>query len=188
MSNLLEVYYKLKHFNKIAKPLFQLARTLTLKEMAPEYQGFFKDLDAELAYHSSLIGDTNQAIASYRKMIAESKLRGQIDNIAIVNCNIANMYFLPLAEKIQYAKASLAAARNLSCSDVMEKLVLLDEVQQGNLSNIARLSQFHSNQQMPRLNQRSAYYAGLAYLQLDDLAGAQSMANRMTDHQELGTL
>jgi diguanylate cyclase (GGDEF)-like protein len=181
LSNLLEVYYLLKDFNKIAKPLFQLARTLTSKEMAPEYQGFFKELDAELAYHSSLIGDTNQAIASYRKVIAESKLRGQTDNIAIVNCNIANMYFLPLAEKIQYAKASLAAARNLPCSDLMEKLVLLDEIQQGNLSNIARLSEFNSNQQMPRLNELSAYYAGLAYLQLDDLVGAQSMANRITD-------
>jgi diguanylate cyclase (GGDEF)-like protein len=181
LSNLLEVYYLLKDFNKIAKPLFQLARTLTSKEMAPEYQGFFKELDAELAYHSSLIGDTNQAIANYRKVIAESKLRGQTDNIAIVNCNIANLYFLPLSEKLQYAKASLAAARNLSCSDVMEKLVLLDEIQQGNLSNIARLSEFNSNQQMPSLNERSAYYAGLAYLQLDDLAGAQRMANRMTN-------
>ncbi|TXK81602.1 diguanylate cyclase [Rheinheimera tangshanensis] len=181
LSSLLEVYYKLKDFNKIAKPLFQLARTLTSKEIAPEYQGFFKELDAELAYHSGLIGDTNQAIAGYRKIITDSKPKGQIENIAVANCNIANMYFLPLAEKIQYAKASLAAARNLSCSDAMEKLVLLDEVQQGNLSNIARLSQFHSNQQMPSLNQRSAYYAGLAYLKLNDLAGAQSMANRMTD-------
>ncbi|WP_264346751.1 sensor domain-containing diguanylate cyclase [Rheinheimera sp. MM224] len=181
LSSLLEVYYRLNHFNKISKPLFQLARTLTSKEMAPEYQGFFRELDAELAYHSSLIGDKHQAIAIYKKMITESKLKGQIDNIAIVNCNIANMYFLPLSEKIHYAKASLAAARNLSCSDVMEKLVLLDEIQQGNLSNIARLPQFHSNQQMPRLNERSAYYAGLAYLQLDDLAGAQRMANRMTD-------
>jgi len=181
LSNLLEVYYRLKHFNKISKPLFQLARTLKSKEMAPEYQGSFIDLDVELAYHSSLIGDTNQGIAIYKKMIADSKLKGQIENIAVANCNIANMYFLPLPEKIQYAKASLAAARNLSCSDVMEKLVLLDEVQRGNLSNSARLSQFHSNQQMPRLNQRSAYYAGLAYLQLDDLAGAQRMANRMTD-------
>jgi diguanylate cyclase (GGDEF)-like protein len=181
LSNLLEVYYELKDFNKIAKPLFQLARTLTSKEMAPEYKGFFKDLDVELAYHSSLIGDTNQAIAIYKKTIADSKLKGQIDNVAIANCNIANMYFLPLAEKIQYAKASLAEARNLSCSDLMEKLVLLDEIQQGNFSNRDRLSQFHSNQQMPSLNQRSAYYAGLAYLQLDDLAGAQRMANRITD-------
>ena len=181
LSSLLEVYYKQKHFHKIAKPLFQLAKTLKSTEMASEYEGFFIELDSELAYHSSLIGDTNQAIATYRKMIADSKLKAQIVNIAGANCNIANMYFLPLAEKIKYAKASLAAARNLSCSDVMEKLVLLDEAQQGNLSNIARLSQFHSNQQMPRLNERSAYYAGLAYLQLNDLAGAQSMANRMTD-------
>jgi len=181
LSSLLEVYYRLNHFNKISKPLFQLAKALTSKEMSPEYQGFFRELDAELAYHSSLIGDKHQAIAIYKKMNTESKVKGQIDNIGIVNCNIANMHFLPLAEKIQYAKASLAAARNLSCSDVMEKLVLLDEIQQGNLSNIARLSEFNSNQQMPRLNERSAYYAGLAYLQLNDLAGAQSMANRMTD-------
>ncbi len=181
LSSLLEVYYELKDFNKIAKPLFQLARTLASKEMAPEYQGFFKELDAELAYHSALIGDSKKAIASYRKIITDSKLKGQTENIAVANCNIANIYFLPLAEKIQYAKASLAAARNLPCSDLMEKLVLLDEIQQGNFSNRDRLSQFHSNQQMPSLNQRSAYYAGLAYLKLNDLAGAQSMANRMTD-------
>jgi diguanylate cyclase (GGDEF)-like protein len=181
LSNLLEVYYELKDFNNIAKPLFQLARTLASKEMAPEYQGFFKELDAELAYHSSLMGDTGQAIAIYKKLITKSKLMGQTENIAIINCNMANMYFLPLAEKILYAKASLAAARNLPCSDLMEKLVLLDEIQQGNFSNRDRLSQFHSNQQMPGLNQRSAYYAGLAYLQLDDLAGAQRMVNRMTD-------
>jgi diguanylate cyclase (GGDEF)-like protein len=34
---------------------------------------------------------------------------------------------------------------------------------------------------MPTLNERSAYYAGLAYLQLNDLAGVQNMLDRMTN-------
>lgn len=91
------------------------------------------------------------------------------------------MYFLPLTEKFQYAKASLQAMGNLGCSDVMEKLVLLEQVQQGNLANITRLAEFNPAQQMPALNERSAFYAGLAYLQLNDLAGVQKMLDRMTD-------
>ena len=70
---------------------------------------------------------------------------------------------------------------NIDCSDMMQKLVLLEEVQQGNLTNIARLAEFNPAQRLPTLNERSAYYAGLAYLQLNDLNSVQIMLNRMTD-------
>lgn len=181
LCNLLEVYYKLKQFDKISKPLFQLVRTLSANDIEPAYQNFFKRLDEELAYHSAQIGDIEEAQTRYKTLIARSDLNKESENIAIIYCNMANMYFLSLTEKIQYAKASLAAHKNAPCSDVMAKLVLLDEVRQGHLANIARLSEFNPLQQMPTLNERSAYYAGLAYLHLNDIAGAQRMLNRMTN-------
>lgn len=181
LSTLLEAYYKLKQYDKISKPLFQLVRTLSAKDIEPAYQDFFKRLEEELAYHSVQIGDIEQAITLYKKLIVRSELSNETENIAIIYCNIAAMYFLPLSEKIQYAKASLAAHKNAPCSDVMEKLVLLDEIRQGNLANIARLTEFNPFQQMPSLNNTSAYYAGLAYLHLNDVVGAQQMVSRMTD-------
>jgi len=181
LSNLLEAHYDLKQYDKISKPLFQLVKKLSAKDLEPVYQDYFNEIEVELAYHSALIGDVEQAIALYKTLITRAEQKKLIENIAISYCNIANMYFLPLTEKFQYAKASLQAMGNLACSDVMEKLVLLEQVQQGNLTNIARLAAFNPAQQMPALNERSAYYAGLAYLQLNDLAGVQKMLDRMTD-------
>lgn len=181
LSNLLEAHYDLKQYDKISKPLFQLVKKLSAKDLEPVYQDHFNEMDAELAYHSALIGDIDQAILLYKELVTRFEQDQDKENIAIVYCNIANMYFLPLTEKFQYAKASLQAMGNLACSDVMEKLVLLEQVQQGNLTNIARLAAFNPAQQMPGLNERSAYYAGLAYLQLNNLAGVQKMLDRMTD-------
>lgn len=48
LSNLLEVYYVLKQYDKISKPLFQLVRTLTSKDIAPTYQDLFNELEEEL--------------------------------------------------------------------------------------------------------------------------------------------
>ncbi len=180
LTNQLEVYYKLKQFHKISKPLFKLAEVMNSGSME-QFKELYLDLEAELAYHSGAIGDTGQALALYNKTIRRAQQRGMNETIAISYCNMANIYFLPLEEKIRYAKASLAAHTNVACSDVMDKLVLLGEVQQGNLANIARLVQFNTTQQMPRLNERSAYYAGLAYLQLNDLPSAKAMLNRITD-------
>ncbi|WP_245612874.1 GGDEF domain-containing protein [Rheinheimera texasensis] len=181
LGNLLEAYYLLKQYDKISKPLFMLIKTLSAKDVEPVYKNFFPDIEEELAYHSGQIGDIKQALVLSNKIIERTKLKNHTDNLAITNCNIANWYFLPLAEKFQYAKASLAVSNNVPCADVMEKLVLLEQVQQGDLTNIARLQQFNPAQQMPILNERSAYYAGLAYLHLNDLAAAQQMLNRLTD-------
>lgn len=182
LGNLLEAYYELKQYDKISKPLFTLVKTVSAKDVAPAYREVFVNtIQDELAYHSGQIGDIKQALALHDKSIERSKLENDRHNLAVTNCNIANLYFLPLAEKFQYAKASLAADNNVGCSDVMEKLVLLEQVQQGDLTNIARLLQFNPAQQMPTLNERSAYYAGLAYLHLNDLAAVQQMLNRMTD-------
>lgn len=181
LSSLLEAYYGLKQYDKISKPLFLLVKTISAKGIESSYQEYFQDIDGELAYHSGLIGDTEQAIALYKKKIIRHEQKNNLENIGVTYCNIANLHFLPLSDKYQYAKASLKAHSNLACSDVMEKLVLLEEVQQGNLANIARLAEFNPVQQMPSLNERSAYYAGLAYLHLNDLAGVQKMLERMTD-------
>ncbi len=182
LANLLEAYYAVKQYDKISKPLFTLVKTISAKDVAPAYQEVFVNtIQDELAYHSGQIGDIEQALALHHKSIERSKLENERYNLAVSNCNIASLYFLPLAEKFQYAKASLAADNNVGCSDVMEKLVLLEQVQQGDVTNIARLQQFNPAQQMSILNERSAYYAGLAYLHLNDLAGVQQMLNRMTD-------
>jgi len=183
LSNLMEVYYELKQYDKISKPLFQLARTLNSKEIEPYDQDFFNDLESELATHSAQIGDVDQAIALNTNLLTRVQRKDQKENVAIVYCNMANMYFLPLSEQIQYAKASLAAHRNVACSDFMEKIVLLSEVQQGHLANISRLSQFNPIQQMPGLNERSAYYAGLAFVHLNDWSAVQEMASRITSEQ-----
>lgn len=181
LSNLLEAYYEARQYDKISKPLFQLAKVFSADDIEPVYLEHLNELNEELAYHSALIGDIDQAISINKEMITRDEQDQAKENIAIGYCNIANMYFLPLTEKFQYAKASLQAMGNLACSDVMEKLVLLEQVQQGNLANIARLAEFNPVQQMPSLNERSAYYAGLAYLHLNDLAGVQKMLERMTD-------
>jgi diguanylate cyclase (GGDEF)-like protein len=182
LANLLEAYYKLKQYYKISKPLFMLVKTLSAKDIELAYRDFFiNNVEEELAYHSGQIGDIEQALTLYNNIIERAKLKSHTENIAISNCNIASLYFLPLAEKFHYAKTSLAVSNNVPCSDVMEKLVLLEQVQQGDLTNIARLQQFNPAQQMPTLNERSAYYAGMAYLHLNDLAAAQQMLNRMTD-------
>ena len=181
LSNLLSAYYAVKQYDKVSKPLFQLVKTLSVKDIEAAYQDYFYNIEEELAYHSALIGDVAQAITLYQKIIARSEIKNEAENIAVAYCNIANLYFLPLPDKFQYAKASLQAHNNLSCSDVMQKLVLLEEVQQGNLSHIARLAEFNPAQQMPTLNERSAYYAGLAYLHLNDFTAVQKMLNRMTD-------
>jgi diguanylate cyclase (GGDEF)-like protein len=181
LANSLEAYYKLKQYDKISKPLFMLVKTLSAKDIEAAYKDFFPTIQEELAYHSGQIGDIKQALTLYNQIIERAKQKNFTDNLAISNCNIANLYFLPLAEKFQYAKASLAVSNNVPCSDVMEKLVLLEQVQQGDLTNIARLQQLNPAQQMPGLNERSAYYAGLAYLHLNDLAAVQQMLNRMTN-------
>jgi diguanylate cyclase (GGDEF)-like protein len=181
LSSLLEVYYQLKRYDKISKPLFQLVKILSAKDIDPVYQNQLYEIDEELAYHSALIGDVEQAIALHKKVSIRAASNNEPVNIAIQNCNIANLYFLPIPEKFQYAKASLKAMNNIGCSDAMQKLVLLEEVQQGNLNNIARLAEFNPAQQLPILNERSAYYAGLAYLHLNDLIAVQKMMDRMTD-------
>ena len=182
LTYLLEAYYASKQYNKISKPLFTLVKILSQKDIEPIYRDFFLNtIEEELAFHSGLIGDIEQAIVLHTKIIERAKLKQGVDNTPTTYCNIANMYFLPLPEKIRYAKASLEVSKNTPCSDVMEKLVLLDEVQNGNQSNIARLQQFNPVQQMPTLNEHSAYYAGLAYLYLNDLSAAQSMLRRMTN-------
>ena len=181
LSNLLEVYYALKQFDKISKPLFKLVKVLSSQDISPYSQSHLSEVDAELAYHSGLIGDTDQAIAIYTKLLERYEVAGWPRNMAIVNCNMANMYFLPMAEKVQYARASLAADADVPCSDVMEKLILLDEIRQGNLANSARLSKFSQTQQMPTLNERSAYYAGLAFLHLNDIAAVEQMINMIKD-------
>lgn len=181
LGNLLDAFYALKQYDKISKPLFMLVKTLSAKDVEPVYKDFFPDIEEELAYHSGQIGDIEQAVTLYNQIIERAKPKKHTDNLAIINCNIANLYFLPLAEKFQYAKASLAVSNNVPCADVMDKLVLLEQLQQGDLTNIARLQQFNPAQQMPTLNERSAYYAGLAYLHINDLAAAQQMLNRMTD-------
>lgn len=181
LGNLLDAFYALKQYDKISKPIFMLVKTLSAKDVEPVYKDFFPDIEEELAYHSGQIGDIEQAVTLYNQIIERAKPKKHTDNLAIINCNIANLYFLPLAEKFQYAKASLAVSNNVPCADVMDKLVLLEQLQQGDLTNIARLQQFNPAQQMPTLNERSAYYAGLAYLHINDLAAAQQMLNRMTD-------
>jgi diguanylate cyclase (GGDEF)-like protein len=181
LTNLLDAYYELKLYDKISKPLFKLFKILSAQELGPAYKDEFNALNTELAYHSGLIGDVEQAIVLYKEVISRAEIKNDTYNVGITYCNMANLYFLPLSEKLQYAKASLAAQKNSPCSDVMEKLVLLEEIRQGNLNNVFRLAEFSSYQQMPGLNERSAYYAGLAYLHLNDFTSVQKMLDRMTD-------
>lgn len=181
LSSLLEVYYQLKRYDKISKPLFQLVKILSSKDIDPVYKNQLYEIDEELAYHSALIGDVEQAIALHKKVSIRAASNNEPVNIAIQNCNIANLYYLPIPEKFQYAKVSLKAMNNTGCSDSMQKLVLLEEVQQGNLKNVARLAEFSPAQRLPILNERSAYYAGLAYLHLNDLTAVRKMVDRMTD-------
>ncbi|MBP8227879.1 MAG: GGDEF domain-containing protein [Pararheinheimera sp.] len=182
LSNLLDAYYELKLYDKISKPLFKLFKILSATDLDPAFTDHhFNALDTELAYHSGLIGDVEQAITLYKKVISRAEIKNSTRNVAIAYCNMANLYFLPLSEKLQYAKASLAAQKNSPCSDVMEKIVLLEDIRQGNLNNVSRLAEFSSYQQMPGLNERSAYYAGLAYLHLNDFTSVQKMLDRMMD-------
>lgn len=128
-----------------------------------------------------MIGDTEQAIQQYGKLAQHYEQKNNSEHMAIIYCNIANMYFLPFQEKVRYAQASLSAHNNIACSDVMEKIVWLAEIQQGNFSNVNRLMQFNPVQQIPHLNESSAYYAGLAYLLLGNVSAAQEMADRITE-------
>ncbi|QYK05229.1 GGDEF domain-containing protein [Shewanella zhangzhouensis] len=181
LRHLLEIYYKRQLFEKIPQPLFQLSQVVKKGSVASKHQDYLYYLSEELAYHSNLIGDTNQAIELYNQLISHYLQTNEPDHVAIIYCNIANMYFLPFQEKVRYAQASLSAHNNIACSDVMEKIVWLAEIQQGNFSNVNRLMQFNPVQQIPHLNESSAYYAGLAYLLLGNVSAAQEMADRITE-------
>lgn len=182
---LLDSYYRLDQHEKVAKSLYQLAKLVASKSKDPLYKSYQHLVDQELATHSGRIGDVKQSVALYLKLIDETRSFNSPLYTAHLYCEMANLNFLPLSERFQYAKASLAAKKDTSCSDMMEKLVLLEEVQQGNLNNIARLSQIDSTQQFIVSNEYSAYYAGLAYLHLNDLASVQNMLKRLTHNNSL---
>ncbi|MCL2917344.1 GGDEF domain-containing protein [Shewanella litorisediminis] len=182
LRHLLEIYYKRQLFEKIPHPLFQLSQVVKKGSVASQHQDYLYYLSEELAYHSGLIGDLNQAIDQYNQLINHYQQTDEPDHVAIIYCNIANMYFLPFQEKVRYAQASLSAHNNIACSDVMDKIVLLGEIQQGNFSNVNRLMQFNPMQQIPHLNESSAYYAGLSYLLLGNVSAAQEMADRITEN------
>lgn len=180
LKHLLETYYKLQLFEKIPQPLFRLSQISKEFELSTNSKDLLFYLEEELAYHSSLIGDTEQAIEQYGRLAQHYEQKNHSEHIAIIYCNIANMYFLPFEEKVRYAQASLSAHNNIACSDVMEKIVWLAEIQQGDFSNVNRLMHFNPVQQIPHLNDSSAYYAGLSYLLLGNLSAAQAMADRIT--------
>jgi diguanylate cyclase (GGDEF)-like protein len=181
LSNLLESYYQLKRFDEVSRPLFTIFKTLSPLKIEKRYQSVFHQIETELAYHSAQIGDVEQAKKLYTRAILHARENGKLENVAISYCNMANIYFISLQEKIEYAKASLAAHRDTPCFDLMEKIVILDEILRGDLANVSRLSVFDSSQKMPTLNERSAYFAGLAYLHINDLSSAQQMIDRITD-------
>lgn len=180
LSNLIEVYYHLKEFEKIPGPLFTLSK-LSRDYVTPETAHLFNEIDEELLYHSGRIGDIPEAVQISEKLIQQSNGQGWRRNLATIYCNLANLHFMPFPEKVRYARASLAADPDTSCSDVMEKLVLLDEVQQGKLDNINRLSKSNPSQKMPGLNDLSTYYAGLAYLELNDTDAASALVSQMPE-------
>lgn len=177
---LLEAYYKTNQSEKVSKPLFSLVQSIRNKKIKPEYNEFFQQIDQELAFHSTQIGDTKEALRIYLRLVKHGEENGLKNNVTIAYCNIANMQFLPLLEKMKYAKAGLIDPNDPECLDVMEKLVILKEVQEGNLKNISKLSQI-SPYSKGLHKEHSAYYAGLAYLHLNDVANAQLMAKKMTD-------
>lgn len=172
----LGVYYKLKQYEKVSGPLFRMAKTLTGRRGDPEFTYLQVYLNEALAGHSGLIGDVEQAKKLRLRQLQHNEQDGSSDDNAIVYCAIASLYYLPLNEKIRYAKASLAAKEDGTCSDMMEKLVLLGEIQQGKLDHVRQLAQFNPLSQVSWQNELSAYYSGLAYLHLRDSAQALKMA------------
>lgn len=172
----LGVYYELKQYEKVSRPLFLMARTLTGRQGKPEFKYLQVHLNEALAYHSSLIGDLEQAKTLRLSQLEPTGNDGTSDDNAIVYCAIATLYHLPLIEKIHNAKASLAAKKDGVCAQLMEKIVLLGDIQQGKLENVAKLAQVNASK-LPWQDELSAYYSGLAYLHLHDSTQALKMAN-----------
>lgn len=171
----ISIYYQLKKYEKITRPLVRMANTLNGRKIRQEIEYIQVNLNDALAQHSSLIGDIEQTKMYHRKQLVQTQNDGLSDDNSNVYCALANIYNLSLTEKIHYAKASLQANKNGFCAQLMKKMVLLGEIQQGKIEHMEELAQIIPSK-ITWQDEQSAYYAGLAFLHLNDSAMALSMA------------
>ena len=172
----ISIYYQIEQYEKITRPLVRMAKTLNGKKIKQEIDYIQSNLNDALARHSSLIGDVERTKFYRLKQLVQDQNDGLSDDNAYIYCAIANIYNLPLAEKVYYARASLKAKIDGVCSQLMEKIVLLGEVLQGNVENVGELANIVSSGMIWQ-DELSAYYAGLAYLHLNDSSMALRMAS-----------